>query len=261
MIFLSHNSKDKEVVEPIFIELLNDQRNEVFYDSWSIQPGQSIVGKMNEGLSKTKTFILFWSINAAKSSAVNIEWTVILSKYLSDRTIKILIVRLDETEIPQILSDLVYLNMYEEGHENIVDKIKKVIFEENVFVPKYRKFINVTVKMIHKNQKFSLMEVEAKSNVEHELIYGFISTTPLDDFELMIQGEPLTYHAEPGVESDSVSSGTKIYAKSITDRRRLVPGNKKTIVFKFVGKGNMPKIEINPFICDPNGNVIEFESL
>ena len=51
MIFLSHNSKDKIIVEPIAIKLREVfGQDNVFYDSWSIQPGDGIIDKMNEGL-------------------------------------------------------------------------------------------------------------------------------------------------------------------------------------------------------------------
>ena len=50
MIFLSHNYKDKPVVEQIALKLSAIYgQNNVFYDSWSIQPGQGIIDKMNEG--------------------------------------------------------------------------------------------------------------------------------------------------------------------------------------------------------------------
>ena len=40
MIFLSHNSKDKGIVEPFANKLAEVfGRDNVFYDSWSIQPG------------------------------------------------------------------------------------------------------------------------------------------------------------------------------------------------------------------------------
>ena len=60
MIFLSHNHLDKPVVEQVALELSQryGQQN-VFYDSWSIQPGQGIIDKMEEGLSKCKFFFLF----------------------------------------------------------------------------------------------------------------------------------------------------------------------------------------------------------
>lgn len=50
MIFLSHNYKDKPIVEPIAITLSTVYgMNNVFYDSWSMQPGEGIIDKMNEG--------------------------------------------------------------------------------------------------------------------------------------------------------------------------------------------------------------------
>ena len=55
MIFLSHNYKDKDIVEPIAVRLKEIYgEDNVFYDSWSIKPGESIIGKMNDGLTKCK---------------------------------------------------------------------------------------------------------------------------------------------------------------------------------------------------------------
>ena len=48
MIFISHNSKDKAVVEQIAIRLRDIfGQNNIFYDSWSIQPGDGIIDKMD----------------------------------------------------------------------------------------------------------------------------------------------------------------------------------------------------------------------
>lgn len=48
MIFLSHNKEDKYQIEPIAMALKNMYGEErVFYDSWSIQPGDGIIDKMN----------------------------------------------------------------------------------------------------------------------------------------------------------------------------------------------------------------------
>ena len=53
MIFLSHNYKDKDVVGPIAVSLANRYGKEnVFYDSWSIKPGDGIINEMNNGLEK-----------------------------------------------------------------------------------------------------------------------------------------------------------------------------------------------------------------
>lgn len=61
MIFLSHNYKDKPVVEQVALRLKSIYGiDKVFYDSWSIQPGDGIIDKMNEGLSNCKFFLFLF---------------------------------------------------------------------------------------------------------------------------------------------------------------------------------------------------------
>ena len=61
MIFLSHNYKDKPVVEQVALRLKSIYGiDKVFYDSWSIQPGDGIIDKMNEGLSNCKFFLFLY---------------------------------------------------------------------------------------------------------------------------------------------------------------------------------------------------------
>lgn len=74
MIFLSHNYKDKPVVEQVALRLKSIYGiDKVFYDSWSIQPGDGIIDKMNEGLSNCKFFLFFISQNSLSSNMVKLE--------------------------------------------------------------------------------------------------------------------------------------------------------------------------------------------
>ena len=48
MIFISYNHKDQQLVDMVARQLeLSFGRNSIFYDRWSMQPGDSIIGKMN----------------------------------------------------------------------------------------------------------------------------------------------------------------------------------------------------------------------
>jgi TIR domain len=67
MIFLSHNHADKPVVEPVAIRLRAIfGQDKVFYDSWSIQPGDSIVERMNAGLTDVDFVFFFVSTNSLR---------------------------------------------------------------------------------------------------------------------------------------------------------------------------------------------------
>lgn len=60
MIFLSHNHRDKRFVSVIAEKLADVYgRDNVFYDSWSIQPGEGIIDKMNLGMENVSFFFLF----------------------------------------------------------------------------------------------------------------------------------------------------------------------------------------------------------
>ncbi|WP_341507600.1 toll/interleukin-1 receptor domain-containing protein [Sphingomonas sp. 2378] len=64
-VFLSHQHGDKPVVEPIAIAL-KDKLGEanVFYDSWSIKPGEGIIDRMNEGMTAPDFVFFFVSENS-----------------------------------------------------------------------------------------------------------------------------------------------------------------------------------------------------
>lgn len=50
-IFISYNHRDATIIDMISRRLeLEFGKNNIFYDAWSIQPGDSIIGKMNDGL-------------------------------------------------------------------------------------------------------------------------------------------------------------------------------------------------------------------
>lgn len=80
MIFHSHNFKDGDIF---------GQEN-VFYDSWSIQPGDGIIDKMNDGLTQCKLFFFFVSNNSLNSEMVKsvLMMTINLARDVKNSYIK-----------------------------------------------------------------------------------------------------------------------------------------------------------------------------
>lgn len=75
MIFISHTHTDKPVVEPVALRLRDIFGEEmVFYDSWSIRPGDGIIEKMNAGLTDPRFVFFFVSEASLKSKMVELEW-------------------------------------------------------------------------------------------------------------------------------------------------------------------------------------------
>lgn len=135
MIFLSHNCKDKPVVRQIAqtLESVYGQEN-VFYDEWSIQPGDSIIENMNQGLEKCRYFFFFVSENSLASNMVKLEWQAALMKI--NRGIKFIPIRLDKSTMPAILAQTLYIDLFTYGLETSVRQIIDVINGQNTFRPR-----------------------------------------------------------------------------------------------------------------------------
>ncbi len=137
MIFLSHNSKDKSIVEPIALKLRDEfGQDNVFYDSWSIQPGEGIIAKMNDGIANCKICYYFVSKNSFNSFMVNIEWQNVLMK-MSKGEARLIPVRIDNCDMPAILLQSLYIDLYSIGLERAITQIIDTAKGNNTFRPTF----------------------------------------------------------------------------------------------------------------------------
>lgn len=147
MIFLSHNHADKPVIEPIAIRLKEIfGEDKVFYDSWSIQPGDGIIDKMNEGLSAPKFVFFFVSAKSLTSNMVKLEWQNALYKSTKGEC-KIIPVRVDGSDMPAVLLQNLYIDLFAHGIEAAISQIVSVIQGNSTFTPQHLGFSNLTYKV------------------------------------------------------------------------------------------------------------------
>ena len=126
MIFISYNHNDEQLVDMVARRLeLEFGRNNIFYDKWSIQPGDSIIGKMNEGIEKFTTFFYFLSPNSLNSKMVTKEWQSGLTKSINEN-LKFVPVRIADCKPPAILTDSLYIDLYGVGLDDAVAQMKCV---------------------------------------------------------------------------------------------------------------------------------------
>jgi len=71
-IFLSHTHKDKDVVEPIG-NWLSERGFDVWIDSWSLTPGDSLIEKVGEGIESSDRLVVFLSPASVTSTWVRKE--------------------------------------------------------------------------------------------------------------------------------------------------------------------------------------------
>lgn len=166
MIFLSHNYKDKDVVGPIAVSLANRYGKEnVFYDSWSIKPGDGIINEMNNGLEKCKYFFFFISENSLKSGMVSLEWQVALNKSTKGET-KFIPIKVDNSKQPTILIDKIYIDMYNIGMQQSLQQIIDIIdnTDSDIYNSTYSN-VYYELKIISKSEVDII--VKARRFIEH----------------------------------------------------------------------------------------------
>jgi TIR domain len=103
-IFISHNKADKANAR-LIATLLVSQGENVWFDSWELQPGDSIAGGIEEGLGQADTFLLLWSREASKSNWVGAEYRGFLQRRMNDTGLRIIPVGLDGTPFPILVAD------------------------------------------------------------------------------------------------------------------------------------------------------------
>ena len=131
---MSHTHVDKPVVEPIAIRLRDIYgQDKIFYDSWSIQYGDGIIQKMNEGLTAPQFVFFFISKNSLNSVMVKIEWQTAFMKATQSEC-KIIPVRVDGAAMPEVFMQKLHIDMHTQEMEAAILNIVNVVQGNNTFL-------------------------------------------------------------------------------------------------------------------------------
>lgn len=109
IVFLSHRKADALVAERLAQEL-KQAGHEVWFDEWKIGIGDSIVERIDEGLTQSAYLVLCYSASGM-SDWVNREWQSALMRQLSGYGIKVLPVLLSGGQPPAILIDIKFADL------------------------------------------------------------------------------------------------------------------------------------------------------
>lgn len=109
-VFISHRGVDQDAAERLATELRN-RGHVVWLDTWQINVGDSIVERVNEGLSDSSYLVLCYSGAGSTSSWMSREWMSTLARQLNGAQVRLLPVRLTGDAPPAILADLKYADL------------------------------------------------------------------------------------------------------------------------------------------------------
>jgi hypothetical protein len=133
--FMSHTRRDKGLVEPFALAAAAEiGQHAVFYDSWSIQPGDGIVASMDDALGNCTHFFLFMSEASLTSEMVKLEWQNAVMRRAGGE-IRLIPVRLDACQPPPLLLQLKYIDAYTDGQDVAIEAMRRALRGEQVFRP------------------------------------------------------------------------------------------------------------------------------
>jgi TIR domain len=109
-VFISHRGADAAEAEKLASEVRR-RGHEVWLDIWKIHIGDSIVARINEGLSDSSYFVLCYSGAGTLAPWMSREWMSALARQLNGEGIRVLPVLLTGGGPPAILADIRFADL------------------------------------------------------------------------------------------------------------------------------------------------------
>lgn len=221
MIFISHTHKDKPIVDTIAQRLAAVfGRERIFYDSWSIQPGDGLIDKMDEGLRNCKFFFFFVSKNSLMSKMVKLEWQNAIFK-ATKGDVRIIPVKLDDCMMPDVLLQTLYIDIFGQGLENGIRQMIDVIQGRSTYQPGTQVYQNVRG-YIKEGDRELTVEFRAETYLEPISRYLILVDNDEDEIEVRCESDGMF---QQGFNKDlQLSPGLGANALFVGLERGVAPG-------------------------------------
>lgn len=124
-VFISHRRADDSEAERLADEIRR-AGHDVWLDVWEIDIGDSVIGKMNEGLQGAAYVVLCYSSSDVMARWISQEWMSALARQLNGEGIKLLPVRLTGGKPPAILADIRYADLVADWNRGIAELLRAI---------------------------------------------------------------------------------------------------------------------------------------
>ena len=191
MIFISYSHGEQELVQVIASRLSEIYGKEkIFYDEWSIQPGDWIIDEMNKVLIMCKFFFYFVSKKSVESKMVALEWQNALLKSMRE-DVKFIPVRIENCVVPPILTQTLYIDIVTYGIEVGIRQMIDVIEGNNTFKKSDSSFSNLYCLIDNISPQEMIIEIKAKYYLEPlaKFIFFFNNDMEKLHFKLLDENE------------------------------------------------------------------------
>ena len=126
-VFVCHATEDKPSARRLATHI-RQAGADVWLDEWEIKVGDSIVEKINAGISGATHLLLLLSATSVQKPWVRRELSSALMRQLSSNSVRVLPVLLDTCEVPALLSDIRYAD-FRNHDDTACEQIVRGIFD------------------------------------------------------------------------------------------------------------------------------------
>ena len=110
LVFISHSSDDRDFAQELAVTL-RSRNVQVWIDQEWIHFGDSVPGKISEGLASSDAVIVLVSRSFVESSWCRAEYEPVLSKEIEEDRVYVIPIRLDGSDLPPLLSRKSYVDL------------------------------------------------------------------------------------------------------------------------------------------------------
>jgi hypothetical protein len=130
-VFVSYSTKDNEFVTQLSSELVKRQIP-IWLDKWEMQPGDSLINKIQNGLTKSAFLLVVLSKNSIKSEWCKRELNAGLMRELEEKKVIVIPILIDNCKIPLFLKEKLYADFrtdFEQGFKSLLRPLSKLSSE------------------------------------------------------------------------------------------------------------------------------------
>ena len=214
-------------------------RENVFYDAWSIQPGEGIIGKMSEGLSRCEIFFFFVTKNSLQSKMVTLEWQNALMKSVAGEC-RFIPIRADDCAMPALLRQNLHIDLVSYGLETAIRQMIDVVTDRSTY-RQLQDFSNLRSVISGGNQEMTI-KIEALHYLEPIARFMLAVKNQENEVRVVVAGEGM--HMGGFVRDVRLADGQVINALLVGVSRGVTPRHPLVIILKATKESKVELVAI-----------------
>ncbi|MGB2693940.1 MAG: toll/interleukin-1 receptor domain-containing protein [Dehalococcoidia bacterium] len=128
VVFLSHNKNEKPLARRLAEDLYR-QGVEVWFDEWEILAGDSVVGKIEEGLERSTVFVMVVSAAFQNSDWCTAEYRNALTRAIETEKPRVIPILREDVEVPPLVRHVRRIDLREDSfYDTAIEELLNAIY-------------------------------------------------------------------------------------------------------------------------------------